>query len=101
MAYSEETPLENHYAVFRMDNGALMVRKVRGSIAHTFHSKISDKTVESTFHIVAGYFDKSCWAEMQHNFLCVLKIDPDSRRKETEPEWLQREVREALNEWIV
>jgi len=97
---AEEKPLEDHYAVFRMDNGGLTVRKVRGSVVRTFTSLTTKKVISGKYHIVEGH-GNSFWAEEKNNFLTILEIDPDSRRHETMDEWLMREVRTTLNEWIV
>lgn len=96
MPYLDETPLENHYAVFRQDNGGLKVRKVCSSIV--FQSLATGKS--RTFHVVEGYGTRF-HAESMGNFAAVMEIDPITRPRGEYISWLQRVVRTRLNEWIV
>lgn len=99
--FSEEIPLNDHYAVFRMDNGGLKVRKVRGKLTSTFVSSATGRTVIQTFHTVEEHNASSILAERGSNFVTVMEIDPITRPRGEYISWLQRQVRTRLNEWVV
>lgn len=96
MPYGAETLVDNLYAVFRQDNGALKVREVSSTITYT--STLTERS--KVFHIVEAY-DGRFQAEQMGNFVAVFEIPIPDMRVGSKLDYLQYTIRTLLNEWII